>query len=149
MEKIKELSMFYKHLLNIAPYTRFDCKMPPAWHGWMRCCIKPYLINNKVIDDDNFVHDLIYTIEDYIEWLKIFNNKNKYKKSINRSNLLLKYIKNDKNTIRENIEKNSYLFPDVKLRYNNDIVQEDWNDTFLKEGIENMKIMKSNGFDAD
>lgn len=148
-EKIKELSIFYKHLLNVAPYTRFDKKMPPAWHGWMRCRIKPYLINNKIIDNDNFIHDLIYTIEDYVQWLKLFNDRNKYKKSIKRSNLLLKYIKNNENTIRKYIEKESHLFPDVNLRYNNDVIKEDWNDIFLKEGIENMKLMKSDGFDAD
>lgn len=64
-------------------------KMQPAWNGWMRCSIKPYLIDNKVIDEDNFVEELIYTIEDYAEYLDCFNHRNKYNSVINKSHLLL------------------------------------------------------------
>lgn len=136
MEFINTLADFYKHCLNVAGHIRPNNSHGPSWCGWMRCKIIPYLIDGKVYgyvdsnlveakdnNDYKFKELLLYTLQDYIEFISISDyyddDKIKY---------LITEVKNmSQNDILNMIETNNDKFPTYQDCDNNNILEESFN----------------------
>jgi len=133
---VHELATYYKHLMNIVDSSRCINTVDtcPAWGGWMRCKITPYLDNNRIIDDQNtYVSDLIYTIQDHIEYMELFSRGSTINIR-NRTKALKLYVQTTPNLITI-IENNSALFPDKSHTLNNNLIEEDWNLSWIRQNL--------------
>lgn len=131
---IQELAEFYKHMLNICHCCRTvnGVDTSPAFCGWMRNRVTPYLTNGLVVDDHNvFVDNLDFTVEDYMEWLE-FNHQGGSKKMIERTSKLLNFIRTTPNLINL-IENNSNLFPTEQETTHNNLLAENWNIVLVRK----------------
>lgn len=128
--QMKNLGEFFKHCLNVGSNVRNYNNFPnsPLWFGWMRCRIKPYLVNNvlEINNPDEFKNDLFYTLEDYFQYCQIFNIINDINKE--KIEVLLNYINTTPVEILiEKINNYAVFFPDIEETTHFYVLQEDFN----------------------
>ena len=147
MESIDKLGEFFRHCLNVGGCTRPNGHTSPLWCGWMRCKITPYLINGKVhpyfvgVKGDKarkFKNILLYTLQDYIDYISCFSYKND--NTIKTTNDLLNILdKMDENDIISMIEDNKDKFPSQSDCNNDNVLDEKYN-TKLNLEVQEQKI---------
>lgn len=126
---IQDLAMFYKHMMNICHNCRTvnGEKTSPAYGGWMRNRVTPYLTNGRIIDPlDTFLGKLDYTVEDYMEWSQCTGEG-----AVMKTRKLLKFIRTTPDLINY-IESFPELFPTEQDTTHNNMIEEDWNQREIK-----------------
>lgn len=135
---IINLSEFYKHCLNICGSARPNYEMPLLWNGWMRCKITPYLIDNKIVSNIGFKSDLVYTIQDYVEYINIFNNNSTV---ANKCQMMIDFINNiNEASLLTLIDNNKVLFTDIEECAYVMIFNESFNTELINERKSRKKI---------
>lgn len=137
---IKTLAEFFKHCLNVGGNVRPNKHTSPLWCGWMRCYIKPYLINGKVNNDTHpifkkirgnefckFKNLLLYTLQDYIDFIYCFPSIKDINTIQNTKYLISELEKTDEDAIIKIIENNRDKFPSTEFCDNENIIDESYN----------------------
>ena len=146
---VETLSEFYKHCLNIAGNVRPYNKNSPMWKDWMRCYITPYLVRGKVVTKVNhkflelygndfckFKNLLLFTLEDYINFIRCFSFKNE--DTIHKTkSLILNLEQMQEIEIINMIENNKDKFLSKTYCKNENIIIENYNKTILDFVVDN------------
>jgi hypothetical protein len=139
MESVDVLAEFYKHCLNVGGNTRPNGHTTPLWCGWMRCNITPYLVDGKVYNEIHphfkevkgeeackFKNLLLYTLQDYIDYISCFSYKDD--DTIQTTKDLLSMLdKLGEDDIVSMIESNRDKFPSQDDCDNDDVLDEKYN----------------------
>jgi|TARA_Y200000002_G_C22584597_1_gene622422 hypothetical protein len=124
------LAEFYKHCLNVCGNIRPNGHGSPLWNGWMRCKIIPYLVDGKVQNEinTNYKELLLYTLQDYIDYINCFLKVKDHEKTIDNTEKLLSILYNmDNGDIINMIENNNNKFPCLNDCDNQDILDDTYN----------------------
>lgn len=104
------------------------------WHGWTRCSITPYLINNKVIDSESLIKNLKCSLMDYWGYSNFYTSGRSDESKVKK---LIKFVNDTKTNLIDMIEYNAHLFPNETDKDHANILIEHWDDYMYVANLEN------------